>query len=69
MRFILTITPVGSTAEAWKLAHNPAWEIPFITLEGTVHIWNWDFVNGNLLKDGEQLVGYTITIEREDATV
>lgn len=64
MTILVTITPVDSDVSAWTLRHCRSWERPFITLEGCPHIWNWDEC-GKLMKDGEPLTGYTITIEKE----
>ena len=64
MNIIFTLTNVDTQTQDWVLTHNPQWETPFETISGLPHVWNWDFINGNLLKDGEALSGYTITIER-----
>jgi hypothetical protein len=69
MTIIFTIIDVDGKRAGWKLRHNPAWEIPFTTIEGTPHVWNWNFADGSLLQDGVPLRGYTIGIEREDAEV
>jgi len=69
MTIIFSIIDFVSDQVVWKLRHNPSWEIPFVTLAGTQHIWNWDFISGNLLQDGVPLTGYTIMIEKEDAPV
>lgn len=65
MTLLFNITPVGSIEQVWQLKYNPQWENQFMTVSGPEHIWNWDFFNGCLLKDGEQLTGHTITVERE----
>ena len=47
----------------WELAYDPSKEVPFVTTFGTSHVWNWDFVIGALVKDGEVLLGYSIVIK------
>jgi hypothetical protein len=61
----MTITAIDGTSPSWVLRYTPESSTPFFTLEGTSHSWFWDFVSGAMMKDGEQLNGYTITIERE----
>jgi len=49
----------------WNLSYNPSWATPFVTVAGSEHIWNWDFVSGALLQDGEPLLGYSVVILQE----
>ncbi len=66
MTVIFIISDVEMKQIGWKLHHNPTWDIPFVTVDGTHHVWNWDFTSGNLLKDGEPLIGHTILVEKEE---
>lgn len=62
-----TISDLDLSTIDWILLYAPQNAIPFTTLQGTEHIWNWDFTTGNLLKDGVPLSGaegYSIVIER-----
>jgi hypothetical protein len=62
-----TIQDLDLSTPDWILLYDPQNAIPFTTLQGTEHIWNWDFTTGNLLKDGVPLSGadgYSIVIER-----
>lgn len=62
-----TISDLDLSTPDWILLYAPQNAIPFTTLQGTEHIWNWDFTTGNLLKDGVPLSGaegYSIVIER-----
>lgn len=62
-----TISDLDLSTPDWILLYDPQNAIPFTTLQGTEHIWNWDFTTGNLLKDGVPLSGaegYSIVIER-----
>jgi hypothetical protein len=62
-----TIQDLDLSTPDWILLYTPQNAIPFTTLQGTEHIWNWDFTTGNLLKDGVPLSGaegYSIVIER-----
>ncbi len=67
MKTKFTISDLDLTTTDWILIYDPAQSTPFTTLQGTEHIWNWDFTTGNLLKDGTPLLGsegYSIVIER-----
>lgn len=67
MKIKLTISDLDLTTVDWILLYEPDKATPFTTLQGTEHIWNWDFTTGNLLKDGVALLGsegYSIVIER-----
>jgi hypothetical protein len=67
MKIKLTISDLDLTTVDWILLYEPDKAAPFTTLQGTDHIWNWDFTTGNLLKDGVALLGsegYSIVIER-----
>jgi hypothetical protein len=67
MKTKFTISDLDLSTPDWILLYEPDKAIPFTTLQGTVHIWNWDFTTGNLLKDGVPLSGtegYSIVIER-----
>lgn len=66
MKTLFTISNVELSTVHWKLLYDPSQPVPFMTLEGTEHVWNWDFTCGNLIKDGEPLLGsegYSIQIE------
>lgn len=67
MKIKLTISDLDHSTVDWILVYEPEKATPFTTLQGTEHIWNWDFISGNLLKDGTPLLGsegYSIVIER-----
>lgn len=67
MKVKLTISDLDASTVDWILLYEPDKATPFTTLQGTEHIWNWDFTTGNLLKDGVPLTGaegYSIIIER-----
>lgn len=67
MRTKLTISDLDLTTTDWILVYDPSLSVPFTTLQGTEHVWNWDFTTGNLLKDGTPLTGvegYSIIIEK-----
>lgn len=69
MKTKFTISDVELTTVFWILVYDPLLSTPFTTLQGTEHVWNWDFIAGNLLKDGSPLLGsngYSITIELYD---
>lgn len=66
MKVKFTISDLDLTTVDWILLYEPEKAIPFTTIQGTEHIWNWDFVSGNLLKDGVPILGsegYSIVIE------
>lgn len=66
MKVKLTICDLDLTTTDWILLYEPDKAVPFTTLQGTEHVWNWDFTTGSLLKDGVPLSpteGYSITIE------
>jgi len=66
MKTKFTISDVDTSEVQWILLYAPENEIPFSTLFGSAHVWNWDFCTGNLLKDGLPLPasdGHTISIE------
>jgi hypothetical protein len=65
MPLLFTIMDPDTDAVVWVLHYNPAWEIPFVTVQGTPHVWNWDFITGALLQDGQPLIGYAVTIVPE----
>ncbi len=44
------------------MKYEPNYLVPFTTLQGTEHVWVWDFISGEFLKDGAPLLGYTIEI-------
>lgn len=66
MKVKFIISDLDLTTVDWILLYEPEKAIPFTTIQGTEHIWNWDFVSGNLLKDGVPILGsegYSIVIE------
>lgn len=66
MKVKFIISDLDLTSIDWILLYEPEKAIPFTTIQGTEHIWNWDFVSGNLLKDGVPILGsegYSIVIE------
>lgn len=66
MKVKFTISDLDLTTVDWILLYEPEKAIPFTTIQGTEHIWNWNFVSGNLLKDGVPILGsegYSIVIE------
>lgn len=66
MKVKFIISDIDLTSIDWILLYEPEKAIPFTTIQGTEHIWNWDFVSGNLLKDGVPILGsegYSIVIE------
>lgn len=66
MKVKFIISDLDSSTVDWILLYEPEKAIPFTTIQGTEHIWNWDFVSGNLLKDGVPILGsegYSIVIE------
>jgi hypothetical protein len=66
MKVKFIISDIDLTSTDWILLYEPEKAIPFTTIQGTEHIWNWDFTSGNLLKDGAPLLGsegYSIVIE------
>lgn len=59
------LTNIDTGLVEFILHHNPAWEIPFITISGEAgHVFNWNIVDGSLIMDGTPMVQYTIVIER-----
>ena len=59
------LTNIDTGHVEFILHHNPAWEIPFITINGEPgHVFNWNMIDGSLIMDGEKLRTHTITIER-----
>lgn len=67
MKVKFIISDLDLTSIDWILLYEPEKAIPFTTIQGTEHIWNWDFVSGNLLKDGTPVLGsegYSIVIEQ-----
>jgi len=65
MQTKFTIVEPDTDVVEWVLRHNPAWPVPFVTLQGTEHVWNWDFISGELMQDGVPLLGFAIAIELE----
>lgn len=66
MKTKFTISDLDATTIDWILLYEPEKPTPFTTLQGTEHVWNWDFISGNLLQDGVPLTGaegYSIVIE------
>ena len=66
MKVKFIISDLDSSTVDWILLYEPEKAVPFTTIQGTEHIWNWDFVSGNLLKDGVPILGsegYSIVIE------
>jgi hypothetical protein len=66
MKVKFIISDLDSSTVDWILLYEPEKSVPFTTIQGTEHIWNWDFVSGNLLKDGVPILGsegYSIVIE------
>lgn len=60
-----TLTNIDTGHVEFILHHNPAWEIPFITISGEPgHVFNWNMIDGSLIMDGAPLMTHTITIER-----
>lgn len=57
-----TILDPDTDEVVWILHYNPALEVPFSTKFGTHYVWNWDFITGALLKEGEPLVGYAVIL-------
>jgi len=71
MKTKFTISDLDLSTVDWVLVYDPSNATPFTTLQGTEHIWNWDFTSGNLLKDGIPLLGsegYSIIIEKYEVT-
>lgn len=69
MKIKLTISDLDLTTTDWILLYEPEKSVPFTTIQGTEHVWNWNFVNGNLMKDGVPLLGsegYSIVIENTE---
>jgi len=67
MKVKFIISDLDLTTVDWILLYEPEKAIPFTTIQGTEHIWNWNFVSGNLLKDGVPILGsegYSIVIEQ-----
>ena len=59
------LTNIDTGHVEFILHHNPAWEIPFITISGEAgHVFNWAMTDGSLIMDGTPLMTHTITIER-----
>jgi len=59
------LTNIDTGHVEFILHHNPAWEIPFITISGEAgHVFNWEMTTGSLIMDGTPLMTHTITIER-----
>lgn len=65
MNTLLTIIDPDTDVVEWVLRHNPSWAVPFVTVQGSEHIWNWNFITGELIKDGEPLLGFAISIQLE----
>lgn len=66
MNYIIKIfSPPDFDTIAWVLKYAPNSLTPFTTLQGTEHVWVWDFISGEFLKDGAPLLGYTIEISAE----
>lgn len=67
MTYIIKIysPPLFDTVE-WTLRYCPESSTPFTTLQGTEHVWVWDFITGAFLKDGETLVNHTVEISKEE---
>ena len=66
MSYIIKIcSPPNFTDPVWVLRYAPNSLTPFTTLQGTEHVWVWDFISGEFLIDGAPLLGYTIEISTE----
>jgi len=63
MRTRFTLTDIETGETVWVLIHDPEKEIPFTTVQGTPRIWNWDFIRGVLVCDGEPVTAYGIAVE------
>ena len=69
MKVKFIISDLDLTTIDWILLYEPEKAVPFTTIQGTEHIWHWNFVNGCLMKDGTPLLGsegWSIIIENAE---
>jgi hypothetical protein len=63
MRTKFTLSDPDTATVMWVLMYDLNNPIPFTTEYGTPHVWNWDFIRGELTQDGVAFTDCAIAIE------